>query len=413
MAAVRVWLCVGLMGLTLEMCRATDPQWPQWRGPSRDNVWSIAELPERWPEKLTPLWRKPLGGGYGGVAISGDRVFVMDRQTEPAEVERVVSLDLATGRTIWVHEYPVRYGGLDYGNGPRATPTIDEGKVYTLGAVGHLHCLDAVTGQAIWSHDCVTEFEATIPTWGLASSPLIDENRVVVQVGAKNGCYMAFDRVRGDVVWKALPDRAGYSSAVRIDVEGRPQLIAWTAEHVTALEPATGELLWAVPFSITYDVAIADPVYHDGVLLCSQYWEGSLALKLRPKGPPEKLWEGKRLRLLMATPLVRGGYAYALDREKGMICIELRSGKIHWDGFKISYDRRNPHAAPWWCVDGTASFLNERGEWIRARLSPDRYEEVGRVKVFGGSWAHPGLTKNMMVVRDDREILGLTWKSRP
>ncbi|MCX7700117.1 MAG: PQQ-like beta-propeller repeat protein [Gemmataceae bacterium] len=413
MSARRVVNVLWVSAVWASTAAAGDPQWPQWRGPNRDNVWPVSIHPERLPEKLRTIWRKPIGGGYGGIAISGDRVFVMDRQTEPREVERVVALELATGQTIWTHEYPVRYGGLDYGNGPRATPTVHEGRVYTLGAVGHLHCLDAATGRVVWSHDCVSEYQATIPTWGLASSPMIDESRVVVQVGGHNGCWMAFDKRSGEVVWKALPDRAGYASAVRIAVEGRPQLIAWTAEHVTALEPETGKLLWAVPFSITYDVAIADPVYHDGVLLCGQYWEGSLALRLNADGPPEKLWEGKRLRLLMATPLVRDGCAYALDRENGLICVELRSGKVRWSGFKLSYDKRNPHAASWWSADGMASFLNERGEWIVVRLSPERVEELGRTKVFDGSWAHPGLTKDRIVVRDDREISCLTWVPPP
>jgi outer membrane protein assembly factor BamB len=386
---------------------ASDPQWPQWRGPRRDNVWSVGTFPEKCPETLAVVWRNSLGGGYGGVAIADNRVFVMDRIKEPREVERVVSFDLETGKTFWVHEYAVHYGGLDYGNGPRSTPTVHDGRVYTLGALGHLHCLDATSGQVIWSHACEAEFQATIPTWGLASSPLIDGDRLIVQVGGKDACFMAFDRRTGAVVWKALSDRAGYSSAVRIEVEGRPQIIAWTAEHITALEPETGKLLWAVPFETTYDVTIADPVFHQGVLLCSQYWQGSVALRLKPDGEPQRLWDGKRLRLLMATPLIRDGHAYALDRENGIVCVELKTGKIFWDGFKVSYDRRNPHAASWWTADGRAMYLNERGELIVSRLSPRKFEEIGRTRVFEGSWAHPALTRNRIVVRDDQQILCL------
>jgi len=385
---------------------AGDPQWPQWRGPKRDNVWPVTQLPKKLPAKLPPLWSKPLGGGYGGIAVSGDRVFVMDRQTMPKDVERVVCLDLDTGERNWVREYPVSYKGIDYGNGPRGTPTVHEGRVYTLGTVGHLHCLDAATGKVLWSHDCVAEFRAKLPSWGLACSPLIDGDRVVVQVGGEDACAIAFDRVTGKVLWKALQDRVGYTSPVRIDVGASELLIVWTAENINALEPATGKLLWTVPFAITYDVAISDPVWHDGVLLCGQYWEGSLALKLGDRGlKPVKLWDGKRLRLLMATPLVKDGHAYALDREHGLMCVELKSGRVKWQGWMLSKDKHNPHAAMAWAADGRAAFLTDKGEFVVAKLSPSGHEELGRAKVFDGSWAHPALLRDRILVRDDQQIL--------
>lgn len=397
-----------LLGL-VRPASAADADWPQWRGPNRDSVWPLQDWPEKVPARLPTAWSKPIGGGYGGIAVSGRRVYVMDRQKSPREVERLHCLDLDSGTSKWVREYPVDYKGIDYGNGPRSTPTVHDGRVYTLGAAGHLHCFDTLSGDVRWSHDCVKEYGAKLPTWGLACSPLIDGDRVVVQVGGDNACAMAFDRKSGAVVWKALPDRTGYTSPVRIEVGGHPLLIVWTAENVTALEPTTGKVVWAVPFQVTYDVAIADPVWHDGVLLCGQYWEGSLALSLGANGTkPEKLWEGKRLRLLMATPLVRAGHAYALDREHGLTCVELKSGKVKWQGFKVSHDARNPHAAPIWTGDGRAVLFNERAELIVARLSPRKYEEVGRTKVFAGKepcWAHPAFTKDRLLVRDDEKIV--------
>src|SRR5262245_13308893 len=311
------------LGLPILAC-AADPEWPQWRGPNRDNVWPRRDFPQQVPTKLPQLWTKPIGGGYGGIAISGNRVYVMDRQKEPVDIERVVCLDLDNGETKWVRGYSVSYKGIDYGNGPRCTPTFHDGRVYTLGTVGHLHCLDARSGEVIWSHDCVKEFKARLPMWGLACSPFIDGERVIVQVGGEDGCAMAFDRKTGAVVWKSLPDRVGYTSPVKIESEGRPLLVIWTAQNIHALEPETGKRVCSVPFAITYDVAIADPVWHEGVLLCGQYWEGSMAVRLVENNEkPVEIWSGKRLRLLMATPLVRDGHAYALDREHGLTCVEL------------------------------------------------------------------------------------------
>jgi outer membrane protein assembly factor BamB len=393
--------------LILPRCAsAADGDWPQWRGPGRDNVWPCRDFPQKLPARLPQLWRQPIGGGYGGIAAAGGRVFVMDRQKTPRDVERVVCFDLDTGARNWVHEYPVSYKAIDYGNGPRSTPTVIDGKVYTLGAVGHVHCLDAETGKVLWARDCVKEFKARLPTWGLACSPLVDGDRVIVQVGGEHACVVALERLTGKVVWQALQDRAGYASPVRIDVGASKLLVMWTAENVNALDAATGKLLWSVPFQITYDVAIADPVWHDGILFCGQYWEGSLALRLDANGlKPEKAWDGKRLRLLMATPLVRDGHAYCLDRERGLNCVELKSGTIRWRDFRISYDRHNPHSAPVWTGDGRALFLNEKGELILARLAPEKFEELGRLKIFGGSWAHPALTRDRILMRDDSQIV--------
>src|SRR5262249_36766833 len=159
------------LGLPL-IALGADPEWPQWRGPNRDNVWPRRDFPQRVPARLAQLWTKPIGGGYGGIAISGGRVYVMDRQTAPGAEGRVVCLDLDSGKTKWVRDYSVSYKGIDYGNGPRCTPTVHDGRVYTLGTVGHLNCLDARTGEVIWSHDGVKEFKAKPPTWGLACSPL-------------------------------------------------------------------------------------------------------------------------------------------------------------------------------------------------------------------------------------------------
>jgi outer membrane protein assembly factor BamB len=403
--------CLALLAIWPVASVADEPEWPQWHGPKRDQVWPVPNLPSLLPKAPPPRWTKPLGGGFGGVAVSGGRVFVMDRQTLPKEVERIVCIEIDTGATRWVREYPVAYKGLDYGNGPRCTPTIHDGKVYTLGAVGHLYCLDAATGKVVWSHDCVKEFAAKYPMWGLACSPLVDGERILVQVGAKDGCLMAFDRKSGAVVWKCLQDRAGYASPIRLDIGKTKLVVMWTAECVNGIDAENGKVLWNMPFTVTYDVAISDPVWHGGILMCGQYWEGSLALKLDENGlNPQKAWEARKLRLLMSTPLVRDGHAYCLDRDNGLVCVELKTGKIKWDGFKVAYDKRNPHASLIWTGDGRALILNEKGELIQAKLSPEKYEELGRSKIFDGSWAHPAFAHGCIVVRDDRQILCVDLK---
>ena len=391
---------------TLAPVRATEPDWPQWRGPQRDGVWPVHNLPTALPAEVMPRWRQPIGGGFGGIAVAAGRVFVMDRQTKPREVERVVCLKLDTGEPIWVREYPVKYAGLDYGNGPRSTPTVHANKVYAFGAMGQLHCLDAATGKVLWQHDCVAEFKAKIPTWGHSCSPLIDGDRVLVQIGGDDACLVAFDSRTGKVVWRSLQDRPGYASPVRIDVGKSKQVIMWTPENINGVDAQTGKLLWAVNFPVTYDVSISDPVWHAGVLLCSQYWEGSKALTLDADGlNPKVIWEGKRLRQLMSTPLVRDGHVYTLDREHGLMCFELKTGQQKWAGEHVTPPGRNPQATLTWTGDGRTLILNEKGELILARLLPEKFEQISKTKIFAGSWAHPAYAQGNILARDDKEIV--------
>ncbi len=397
----------GIVALVLGIGSASPAgDWPQWRGPNRDGVWHETGLPEKLPAELKPRWKRPLGGGYAGVAATDGRVFTLDRQTEPNEVERVVCVAAADGKTLWSRDYPVRYGKMEYGNGPRSTPTVHKGRVYTFGAVGHLHCLDAESGKVVWSRVTVKDFKGRVPTWGHACSPLIDGDRVVVQAGGENACVLALECATGNEVWRALPDRPGYSSPVLIDTKGGKQLVAWTAEHLAGLDPATGKVLWKVPHTTNYDVTISDPVYHDGVLLASDYWTGSLAVRLGERGDnPERVWDGKRLSLLMSTPLVRDGHAYALDRHNGLKCIELRTGKVKWEGEHVTPRGRNPQASLAW-VGQRALVLNASGELILAALSPDGYREHGRASVLAdGTWANPAFADGCVFARNDKEIV--------
>lgn len=400
-------VCAVLLVSTLVAVAAepvADGDWPQWHGPARSNLWRNSKLPTSFATAGPKvLWRQPIGGGYGGIAIAGGRVYVMDRQTKPQEVERVLCLDFDTGKTNWVHEYPVNYSGIDYGNGPRATPTVHDGRVYTFGAKANLFCLDAATGKVIWQHDGMKEFRARVPMWGHACSPLIDGERLIVQMGADDGCLMALDRKSGKLLWRTLQDEPGYSSPVRIDVGRRKLVIMWTPENVHGVDAVTGERVWSVPHKVTYGVSITDPIWHDGVLLVSEYWNGSVALRLDENGEnPRTIWDGKRLRMLMATPLVRDGHAYCLDRQNGLMCVELKTGKIKWDGCRISPDKRNPHASLTWTADGRALALNEKGEFIQLRLSPTRFAEISRTKLFTGSWAHPAYARGRIVVREEK-----------
>ena len=394
--------------LVLATLSAAAADWPQWRGPKRDGTWPELGLPARLGAPLKPRWQRPLGGGYGGIAVADGRVYVMDRQTRPREVERVLCLDAADGKQLWVHAYPVRYGAMQYGNGPRATPTVQAGRVYTFGARGHLHCLDARSGKVVWARDSVRDFKGRVPMWGHACSPLLDGPRLVVQVGGQpDACLVALEARTGKEVWRSLGDRPGYSSPVLVD-GGRWRLLAYfTPQHIVGLEPGTGKVLWRVPFAgIEYDVAISDVVFADGVLLASNYWSGSKALRLDERGlAPRVIWEGKRLSLLMSTPLVKAGHVYALDRFRGLKCVELRTGKVKWEGWHVTPRDRNPQASLVWAGGARALILTTPGELVLAELTPRGYKALGKAAVVGRTWAHPAFAAGCVFARSDEEIV--------
>ncbi len=381
--------------------------WPCWRGPRRDGTWKGPKLPGKWPAAgLRRLWRQPIGGGYAGIVVVAGKVCTLDYQKEPREVERIVCFDAATGKPAWTHSYPVRYGKLSYGNGPRACPTVVKGHVYTLGAVGHLHCLDWATGKPLWSKDLVRDLGASLPTWGFSASPLVFDHLLVVQAGAPDGCLVALERRTGREVWRSLSDPPGYATPLLADIAGKQQLVCWTPSNVRGLEPGTGRVLWTVPFEVTYGSAIADPICRDGLVFVSSYYAGAKAIRPGPGGA-QVVWEDRRnLRGLMSVPLYRDGHVYLLDKRNGLTCFQLRTGKKRWDdGNRMTPKGRNPQATLVWAGGERALVLNAEGDLILARLSPAGYEEASRTNIIGPTWAHPAYAGDCVYARNDRELV--------
>jgi outer membrane protein assembly factor BamB len=393
--------------------------WPQWRGPRGDGTWRGPKLPDKWPAGgLRSLWRQPIAGGYAGVAVAADRVYTLDYSKKPDETERVLCFDATTGKLLWSHAYPVKYGNLAYGSGPRAMPTIHEGRVYALGAVGHLHCLDAATGKVVWAKNLVSDLQASLPGWGFAASPMLFEGMVILHAGGEpDACLVALDRQTGDVVWRNVPDAGGYATPIVVENQDSKLLVAWTPSHVRGLDPRTGKLLWSIPFVVTYGTAIATPIFQEGLVLVSSYYEGSKAIRLGPESTAATIaWEDRRnLRGLMSQPLYRDGHGYLLDKRDGLVCFELKTGKKIWDdGNRMTPKGRNPQATLVWAGDGDrALILNSDGDLILARLNPQRYQEESRTNIIGATWAHPAYAGDCVYARSDSEVVCVSLVEAP
>ena len=410
-----------------ELATAADPtsansggeDWPRWRGRRGDGTWLGPILREKWSEDgLRRLWRQPLGGGYGGVAVADGQVFVMDRQEDPEEVERLLCFDAATGRLNWEHKHPVDYTDIAYGNGPRTTPAFSDGLVYALGATGRLHCLHAETGQINWSTDLVGDHQANVPIWGFCASPVLYEHLLIVHVGAvPDGCLIAFDRQTGEKIWNSLPDPVGYATPIVIDNAGHQQLVCWTPTNVRSIDPLSGKPLWSVPFDVDGGMSIATPTFHNGIVLVSGYYDGSTAIRLGDHPTDaEVIWEDRRnLRGHMAQPLVRNGHGYILDRRHGLTCFDFATGKKLWDAEnQVTAKARNPQATMVWVgEEDRALIFNSDGDLIVARLNPSGYHEQCRANILGEAWAHPAYAGTSVYARNDTELVCVSLMDTP
>ncbi len=404
---------------TITAVRADD--WPQWRGPHRDGVWSETGIVAKFPDKQLKLqWRAEIGPGYSGPTVAEGRVFVTDRQVEPKQVERIHCFDSRTGQKLWTQVYDCPYS-LSYEAGPRAAVTIDEGKAYALGAMGHLHCLDAATGHIVWKKDLAAEYKIRMPIWGIAAAPLIDGPLVILQIGGEHACVIALDKLTGDERWRALDDRAGYAAPIIISQAGRRVLIVWTGDNIAGLDPASGKVDWKQPFKPSRMVLnVATPVVHDDRLFFTAFYDGSLMLRLDEKklavepiwrkvGPDEQ--KTQALQSIISTPYFDGKNVYGVDSYGELRCLDAATGDRIWES------RAAVPRARWATIhmvrNGERMFLfNERGDLIIAKFSPAGYQEISRTHVLGPTtdqlpqrggvcWSHPAFAEKHIFARND------------
>ncbi len=405
---------------------AIAEDWPQWRGPNRDGVWNETGIVEKFAtERLTPKWRVPIAAGYSGPTVAEGRVYVTDRLTQPEQVERIHCFDAADGKSIWTVSYPCVYRNVSYTAGPRASVTIDGGKAYALGTMGHLHCLNAATGEILWKKDLDAEYSIRMPNWGIASAPLIYGDLVILQIGGENACLVAFDKNQGTERWKSLGDRTSYAAPVMIRQANRDVLVCWTGDNVVGLDPSNGKAYWKHPFQPTRMViAIATPVIDDSNLFVTSFYDGSLLLRLNQEKPEvEKVWrrlgpdeqQTDSLHSIMSTPLIEGDHIYGVDSYGELRCLKLATGDRVWEDQTATPRNRwsNIHMVR----NGDRIWMfNEAGELVIAKLSPQRFEEIDRAKLIdptreqlrrrdGVCWAHPAYANRCVYIRNDAELI--------
>ncbi|HCP12257.1 MAG TPA: pyrrolo-quinoline quinone [Planctomycetaceae bacterium] len=416
---LRVIGCVLVLAVT-DSVRADD--WPQWGGPQRDCVWHETGIVQKFSTAglLPRMWSVPISEGYSGPAVAAGRVYVTDRVADEG-LERVLCVDVETGRELWKYAHPVRYT-VSYPAGPRTTPVIHDGLCYTIGAEGHMFCFDAATGEVRWSKEFQKDFGTKLPTWGMAASPLVDGDQLITLVGGeKGGLVISFDRRTGRELWRSLEDGGvGYCPPVIYEFGGRRQLILWHPAAVSALDPATGQLLWQHPWNIRYGLTVPMPRKLDDRLFLTAFYDGPLMLKVSADSA-EVVWKGKGtseqdtdgLHSIMPTPVVNADHIFGVCSYGQLRCLNTSDGARRWETLQATGSGR------WWNAflvpNGDRTFLhNEQGDLIIAKLTGAGYEELSRAKLVEPTrpvqrrmtiWSHPAFAMKSVFARNDKELV--------
>ncbi len=421
--------------------RADD--WPQWLGPQRDSVWRETGIVSSFPAGGPPVvWRTEIGAGYSGPAVAQGRVYVMDRHlakatNNPADPmshgsipgsERVLCLNAADGKILWQHDYDCPYT-VSYPAGPRTTPLVSEGKVFSLGAEGNVFCLDAVTGSVVWTRDFKADYHIKTPLWGFAGNPLLDGNKLICLAGGSNSTVVALDKNSGKEVWRALSAKEpGYSTPVIIQAGGVRQLILWHPEAVNSLDPETGKVYWSLKPKepVRSGMAISTPRQMDDLLFVSSFYSGSWMLRLdgsKPAATP--LWQSQRvsekntdgLHCVLSTPFLQDGYIYGVCSYGQLRCLNATNGERLWETLSATTaDGKETRWGNAFIVKNQDRFFlfNEKGDLIIAHLTPKGYEEVSRAHVIEPDnhdagrpvvWSHPAFANRRMYARNGKEMI--------
>lgn len=375
--------------------KSMDEDWPQWRGPRRDGI-SLATARTRWPEDgLRVLWRAPCGEGYSGVAVSRGQAFTLWREGED---EVIGCWDAVTGEPRWRRSYPVPCS-LPYGKGPRSTPTVDDDRLYTVGATGVLHCLRAATGETLWRKDLLQEYKADNLLYGTSFSPLIEGNLLLTNPGGPNGqSIVAFDKHSGSEVWSSLDDKAGYSSPIAVTAAGVRQLIFFTGVALVSLAPADGKLYWRFDWDTFGGNNVATPIVHgDYVFISSGYQRGCALVKIvaSKEGPRvERVYETRKMCNHFSTCILHRGYLYGFTDPNMLVCMELSTGEIRWR-------ERGFGKGTVLGVGAQLLVLDENGtKLVLVEAKPDKYQQIALCRLAGEKcWSVPSLAQRQLYLR--------------
>jgi outer membrane protein assembly factor BamB len=391
---------------TPDLSRTTSHDYSQYLGPDRSAVVMGDHLSADWA--ATPpreVWRKEVGAGWSAFAIVGDYAITQEQR---GTNECVVCYRLADGHTEWVHSDESRFESSMGGIGPRATPTIAEGRVYTVGGKGLLNCLDGANGKAIWTVNILKDNGGGDIAHGVCGSPLVVDDWVIVSpTGIAGASLVAYDKQTGDRVWQGGKFQASYSSPALAELGGIIQLLLVTHDGIEGNDVKTGKTLWNYTWSGDLHVNCSQPIIVDAqagrILYCTGYGKGCVLLEATA-GPGEawavkEVWQAPgKMKTKFTTAVLHGGYAYGLD-EGILACLDVQTGKQLWKGGRYSHGQVL-------LADDLLLIQAEAGEVYLVQPDPKKLIELGRIPALTSkTWNNPALAGNKLLVRNDREAV--------
>jgi outer membrane protein assembly factor BamB len=353
-----------------------------------------------WPSQgLTPIWKQPIGQGYSSFSVADGRAYTIEQRRGQ---EFVTAYDVATGRELWKQGWTALYSDST-GDGPRTTPTWDDGRIYALGATGELRCLDAKTGRVIWGKNILKENQASNLSWAMAASPLIVDDKVIVLPGGTGGkSVVAYNKMNGAPIWKALDDTQAYVSPMLVNLSGRRQVVVVTANRVVGLVPENGSVLWSHPWDTSMGINVSQPiaVAPNRLFISSGYGKGAAVVEVTGSGnsmTARTIWENSSMKNKFNSSVVHEGHAYGLD-EGILTCVELSTGTRKWKGGRYGYGQVL-------LASGHLIISAESGELVLVKATPQQHTEVARFQALNGkTWNYPAIAGGKLLMRNANEM---------
>jgi outer membrane protein assembly factor BamB len=370
-------------------------EWPGFRGPRRDGIVHGVKIKTDWSAAPpVQLWRRPIGPGWSSFAVNGD-VFYTQEQRGDKEV--VACYKMNTGQPVWSHTDNARFFESNAGAGPRATPTLSNGRVYTFGATGILNVLDATSGAVVWTRDVAKDTNTQLPFWGFASSPLVIGDEVIV---AASGQLAAYDAASGNRRW--LGPRAGgsYSSPQLVTITGVEQILLMSGAGATSVSPADGKQLWQHAWGGS---SIVQPqLTGDGDVVITSQENGARRLAVTNGAAGWSVaerWTSNALKPYFNDFVVHKGYAFGFDG-RILSCIDLKDGQRKWKGGRYGNGQLVLLAD-----QDLLIVLSEEGELVLVQASADQFTEIAKLPAIQGkTWNHPVLVGDVLLVRNSEEM---------
>jgi outer membrane protein assembly factor BamB len=384
---------------------ASNGDWPQFLGPTRDGLSTETGLLATWPKEGPPeAWKRDVGAGFSGAVVAGEWLILFHRVDDKEVVE---GLEATSGKPRWKYQYETKYrDAFGKGDGPRATPLIAGEVVYTLGAEGRLSCVNLKSGEKVWDHNLVGEYKPRKGFFGVGTSPILEGDRLLINVGANGAGIVAFNASDGKELWKATDQEASYSSPVAATIDGVRHVFFFTRDGLVSLDPKEGKERFSMKWRSRNNASVnaATPVLvEDRLFLSASYGTGAILLKVH-KDKVDPVWKNdESLSNHYDTSIYHEGYLYGLDgrQEEGarLRCVDFKTGKVQWtkEGFGCASMIK---------ADGRLIAMTEGGDLVLLEPSAKEYREKARASALGSPCRAPlALANGRLYARDAKTLI--------